>query len=214
MHSIKLGIIAIGFLVGFFPVQNDWELQKFEQGIAVYTRIAENSKFKELKSVAQYKASLSAMVALINDRPSYTKWVYRCGESEILKRISDTELMHHQTVVAPWPADNRDFVVNVKLTQDLKTKVITINSTCKPDYIPHKKNHVRITEFRAKWILTLLPGGYVNVEYQLLVNPGGNVPAWLVNMAVIDGPFETGVNMREWIKKEVYQKAKLSYIVD
>jgi hypothetical protein len=52
------------------------------------------------------------------------------------------------------------------------------------------------------------------VEYQLLVNPGGNVPAWIVNMAVIDGPFETGVNMREWIKKEVYQKAKLSYIVD
>ena len=34
MHSIKLGIIAISFLVGFFPVQNDWELQKFEQGIA------------------------------------------------------------------------------------------------------------------------------------------------------------------------------------
>jgi len=157
---------------------------------------------------------LSGIVSLINDRESYPNWVYRCGESTILKKISDTEMIHRQSVIAPWPVDNRDFVVDVKLHQDKKTKIITIHSKAIPDYIPPKNNHVRIKEFRALWILTPLSNGIVNVEYQLLVNPGGNVPAWLVNLAVIDGPYETTLNMKEWIKKEKYQKSILPYIIE
>ncbi|MBL7882832.1 MAG: START domain-containing protein [Bacteroidia bacterium] len=214
--KLYLAIILLSFCFYSFKseLKEEWKLKKHENGIFVYTRMAENSKFKELKCVVQLKSSLSGLVALINDRESYPHWVYRCGESTILKKISDTEIIHRQTVVAPWPVDSRDFVVNVKLHQDTKTKVITIQSKCIPNYIPHKSNFIRITEFKALWILSPLSNGMVNVEYQLLVNPGGNVPAWLVNLAVIDGPYETTLNMKEWIKKEKYQNNHLPYILE
>jgi hypothetical protein len=138
--------------------------------------------------------------------------VYRCGKSSTLKKISDTELIHYQTVVAPWPVDSRDFVVNVKTVQDEKTKIVTIKSTCKPTYIPKMPGFVRITEFNASWTLIPMKDGTVEIIYQLLVNPGGYVPAWIVNLAVIDGPFTTAVNLRDRVLKEKYQKTKYSFI--
>ncbi|MEO8760882.1 MAG: START domain-containing protein [Bacteroidia bacterium] len=190
----------------------DWELKKNENDIAVYTRHAENSAFKELKSDITIKTSLSSIIALLTDYESYTKWVYKCGESTTLKKINDTTCIHYQTVVAPWPASDRDFVVTIKETQNPKTKIINITSTCNATYIPNKDGFVRIKNFNAKWSLTPLKDGLVEIEYQLLVDPGGAIPAWLVNLAVVDGPFETMVGFKKFIIKDKYQKAKISYI--
>jgi len=190
----------------------DWELKKNESDILIYTRHTENSAFKELKSVITIKTSLSSIMALLTDWESYTQWVYKCGASSTLKKINDSTCIHYQTVVAPWPASDRDFVVNVKQTQDPKTKIITIVSTGNPTYIPNKDGFVRITLFNAKWTLIPLKDGLVEIDYQLLVDPGGSLPAWLVNLAVVDGPFETMVGFKKMIVKDKYQKAKVSYI--
>jgi hypothetical protein len=187
----------------------EWQLKKDESSITVYSRKTVNSNFRELKSVTYVKTSLNSIVALLDDWDTYTQWVYKCGESKTLKRISNTELIHYQTVVAPWPAENRDFVVNVKFSQDEKTKIVTIKSVCWADYIPQASHHVRITEFNACWTLIPLKDGIIQINYQLMVNPGGYVPAWLVNMAAVDG---TMVHFKEWIVKEKYQKAKISFI--
>src|SRR6218665_505623 len=200
------------FFISSAVAQSEWKLKKFEQGISVYTRDAADSDFKELKAVVTIKTSLSSIVALLNDWDTYPQWVYRCGKSSTLKRISETEVMHYQTVEAPWPVDSRDFVVHVKLTQDPSTNVVSIVSTCKPTYIPKTKDYVRITEFRASWTLIPQKDGSVQAIYQLLVNPGGYVPAWLVNLAVIDGPYETTLHFRDWVMKDKYQKAVVPYI--
>ncbi len=195
-----------------FHTSDDWKLKKYENGIAVYNRHEENSAFKELKAVTQIKTSLSSVVALLKDWDTYPQWVYRCGVSSTLKKMSETELIHYQTVDAPWPVDSRDFVVKIKITQDPETKTIKQTATCMAEFIPKQKGYIRITEFKAAWTLTPLKNGVVNVEYQLLVNPGGVVPAWIVNMAAIDGPYETTLNLKKWVMKEKYQKAKFDFI--
>jgi len=192
--------------------ENEWQLKKYENGIAVYTRNTKNSSFKELKSVLTIKTSLKSIVALLNDWDSYPQWVYRCGKSLTLKKISDKEVIHYQTVTAPWPVANRDFVVNIKLVQDEKTKAVTIKSSSKHNYIPEIPNYVRIKEFNASWTLTPLKDGSIEIVYQLMVNPGGSIPAWLVNLAVIDGPFETCSKLKTLVVTEKYQKAVVNYI--
>ena len=193
-------------------VDNGWELKKFDHGISVYTKTSTTSGLKELRAITQVKASLSSIITLLNDWESYPQWVYRCEVSKTLKKITDTEFVHYQTITTPWPVDYRDFVVYVKLSQDDKTKIVIQKSTSLPDYIVKVDNYVRITQFKASWTLTPVPNGYVNVEYQLLVDPGGNVPVWLVNMAVVEGPYETLLHLKQWVTKEKYQKSKLSFI--
>jgi hypothetical protein len=192
--------------------EDDWHLRKKEQGISVYSRKTAKSNFKELKSVVYLKTSLSSAVALINDWESYPQWVYKCGKSTTLKVLEETKVIHYQTVIVPWPAEDRDFIVNIELSQNEKTKIVTIKSTCNSDYIPPVENHVRITEMDACWTLVPFKDGTIQITYQLLVNPGGFVPAWLVNMAAVDGPFESMANFKIWVQKKKYQEASLPFI--
>jgi hypothetical protein len=192
----------------------NWQLKKFENGISIYTRTPENSKYKELKAVYQIKSSLSSIIAVLNDFESFPKWVYRCEKSIALKKDSDNHIIRYQTVVAPWPVDNRDMVLEVNSFQDKKTKIVYQKVNSIPDYISLVKGHVRVREFRALWTLIPLKNGFVEVNYELLVNPGGNIPAWLVNLALVDGPFDTSVKMREMLMNEKYQKTNYSFIAN
>ena len=210
----------IFFIVALFygfsqktPV-NDWELKRSENGITVYTRLTKSSDYKELKAVFQIKTSLSSIIALLNDVESYPQWVYRCGSSKVLKKDSDEHLIRYQTIVAPWPVDNRDVIVEVNSYQDEKTKIVYQKVKALPDYAPTIKDHVRIREFRAVWTLKPLKNGIVEVEYELLVNPAGAIPVWVVNMAMVDGPYDTSLNMKKRLMNEKYQKASFPFISD
>ena len=207
-----LMVIAILTLTSFHSLEHDWVLKKYGNGVSVYSLSLDTSSIKELKSICQIKTSLSSIIALLDDRESYPKWVYKCGESHLLIKINEAEGMYYQSVMAPWPVDNRDFVVRVKTVQDAETKVIYQSSKCLPTFIPKKDGYIRITEFKAVWTLTPLKNGVVNCQYELLVNPGGSVPAWLVNLAAVDGPYETMVNLKEWVMKDKYQKATFPFI--
>lgn len=189
-----------------------WELKKSEKGISVFSRSAENSKYNELKVVFQVKSSLSSIVALLNDVESYPKWIYHCESSKLLKKDSEKHLIRYQKIAAPWPVDNRDVAVEVNSYQDEKTKIVYQKVNSVPDYTPVTKGNVRVREYRAMWTLKPLKNGMVQVEYELLVNPAGSIPAWVINLAVVEGPFETSVKMKELLLNEKYQKANYSFI--
>ncbi len=192
--------------------KDDWTLYKSENGISVYSRTSAGTDYKEIKSIFSIKTSLNSIVALIYDWDSYPQWNYRCGESKTLKKISETELIHYQTTKTPWPAQDQDFIINIKLSQDEKTKVITIKSTNLPNYIPPYKDRARLAEFTALWILIPFKDGTVQLTYQFMVKPSGYVPVWLVNVAVLSGPYETMHAFKEWLMKDKYQKAKNTFI--
>jgi START domain len=207
-------ILVCFFLLAFVSDEpkEPWHLKKCENGISVYTRHAENSKIKELKSTFRIKTSLSSIMALLNDFESYPEWVYRCNKSYVALKISELEYIQYQSVKAPWPVENRDIVMHKKSIQDPVSKVIIQRVNGMPKYLPEVDEHVRVQLFKAVWILTPQKDGIIDVEYQLLVDPSGSIPSWLVNMAAVDGPYDTEIKMMELLKKEKYQKAKLSYI--
>jgi hypothetical protein len=210
-------LIATFLFYGFFTFsqtksESVWQLKKVENGVTVYTKDLENTNIKELKAIFQVKSSLSALVALLNDSESFPQWAYRCGDCSTLKRISESEFIRYQTVVAPWPVDDRDFVVKVKVQQDPLSKVVTQSVIVFLGFIPEKIGFERIKIFKGLWTLSPLKNGFVNVEYQLLVDPGGSIPAWLVNMSAVDGPIENAVSMKTMLLKDKYKNVVLAYI--
>jgi hypothetical protein len=191
-----------------------WNLKKYSNGVAVYNRENSSSSVRELKSVCQLKASISSVVAVLTDWESYPEWVYRCSASSALKELSDSTFIHYQTVQAPWPVQSRDFIVMVTVHQDPRSKVVTITAAALPDYIPRKKDFVRITLCKSAWTITPLTRGILQIEYRLLVDPGGSVPAWLVNAASVDGPFQTSLNLMSRPQLPKYKDSKLSFITE
>jgi hypothetical protein len=209
--SILLLFICVVF-TSFINDTDEWVLQKHSDNVWVYSRNLDNYTIKELKAVTQIKTSLSSIVALLNDREECPKWVYKCEKSYIIKKITNWEYYSYQNMVAPWPIDNRDIVLHIRVSQDKNTKEVIHKAESEYNYLPPTEDHVRIKVFNSTWVLTPLKNGFINCENHVFVDPGGSLPTWLVNMAAVDGPFETTTNFRKQVMTPKYQKAKLHYI--
>ncbi len=194
--------------------QSAWKLHSDKDGIQVYTQNVSSSPFKALKTVCNIETSLSRLAAVLLDVKNTKDWVYATKVCSLLKQTTPSELYYYSEVSLPWPASNRDFIIRIAITQNPVTKALTVVAENKPAYIPGKKSIVRIQESAAHWLITPLADGMVKVEYTMQVDPGGLLPAWLVNMFVAKGPYQTFVKLREQVKKPIYDDIKLGFIKD
>ncbi|RYZ55586.1 MAG: hypothetical protein EOP49_02520 [Sphingobacteriales bacterium] len=62
--------------------------------------------------------------------------------------------------------------------------------------------------------MTPLPGNQLRIEYLAKADPAGAVPAWIANMFVTKGPYETFVQLRKVVARPAYQLAKFDWIKD
>lgn len=188
----------------------NWTLKKDENGIKVYTRYPPGSNLKQVRVVNTVKSSLSAIVSLLLDTKNYPGWIYACSEAQTLKIINDREQYQYTVTNVPWPVSDRDVAAHFKVEQDSSTRIVSVNSTGIPDYIPDKEGRVRVQHFQSNYKLTPLDSGMVKVEFELYVDPGGSVPAWLINSNIVLAPYNTTVAMITQLPK--YQSASYSFI--
>lgn len=212
-YLLITGLILLLFSSRSFS-QSDWVLKQDKDGIKVYTKDLENSSFKAVKTVCIIDASLTKLTAVLLDINSSKDWVYATKSCTVIKQASPSELFYYSEVNIPWPVNNRDFIVRLKVAQDAKTKVVTVEGENKPTLLPEKKNIVRIQQCYSKWIIVPQTNGQVKIEYVLQVDPGGMVPAWLINLFATKGPFESFKNLRLQVKKPVYSRVVLPFIRD
>ncbi|MBL7783397.1 MAG: hypothetical protein JNM22_19350 [Saprospiraceae bacterium] len=189
---------------------DNWSLRKDKDGMKVYYR--QTVDVHEIKIATSLKIPLSGIIQLFAEVDNYPKWGYKVMESRLLQKVSDTEMYYYSRLDFPWPMSDRDIIMHTRLSQDPITRRITATSVAAPDYIPVVKDVERMRSAHTQWTLVPGNGGWVYVEYYIHSHPGGNIPDWLVNMAVDVGPRETIKNIRNIIQQQRYQTAKLAYI--
>jgi hypothetical protein len=189
-----------------------WALKTDKNGIQVYTKSVTGSSTDAVKSVCVFNSSLSGMVSLVQDIAAYKKWIFHCATAKNLKTISGSELIYYQETSVPWPASNRDFIGDLKISQNPQTGVITATVENMPDYIPQKSGIVRLKKFSETVIITPKGKNKSELSYEMLMDVGGNIPGWMVNMALTDGPYESLLAMGKLVDTGVYSKARFAFI--
>ena len=91
-------------------------------------------------------------------------------------------------------------------------KVVTINGPAVPGFVPEKEGIVRVNNSTGKWVITPLAQNQIKVEYTIHVDPGGTLPAWLVNMFATQAPMQMFKNLKEQLKKPVSRGTALAFI--
>lgn len=191
--------------------KNDgWVLKNEKDAIKVYYR--KTAGIYELKLATSIKVSLSSMAHLLDEVDDYPVWGYKVSEARLLKRVSPTELFYYTKIDFPWPLSDRDVIMHTRTEQDPHTRALHSISTALPDYIPGMADVVRIPKASIQWTVIPGNGGWAYIEYYLYSDPGGNLPDWVVNMALDVGPRETFKRMREILKTPRYQNTKLAHI--
>ena len=194
--------------------ETPWTFWKEAQNVKIYYRESPDGGVKEVKMITDFDATPSAVVALVEDFDNYQNWVYRSTQSRLVKRYTPLEVDYYNYIDFPWPLADRDIAVHSKITQDPKTKILTSISTCNAAAVPKTTDVVRISLFNSKWVFTPITTGKLHSEYQFRSHPGGNIPSWMVNLALDEGPLNTIAGMRRTLKLPKYKNAKVADIVD
>lgn len=213
---IKNSIIFLFVFIGCLRTANcqtDCVLKKSQDSIFIYTCKVTTSNLKSVKANFTINTKESILAAHLMDVVNYTHWQYHNIKTDVVKKISESEIIYHSYVSAPWPVTNRDLIMHLKITQDAVTKIMTIQIDGLPDYIPKQKDFVRVPSTHATWIVTPIDKNTLQVRYTLLIDPGGSIPTWIINMALANGPYETFRNIKARIKS-VNEITPLAIIVD
>lgn len=192
----------------------DWKLRTDKNGIKVYSRQMASSRFNALKVESSFQATPSQLVAVILDINTSTEWLYSTKSCVLLKTVSPSEVYYYSEVSFPWPSSNRDFVAHIKVTQDPRSKVVNVHAENVSALVPEKKGIVRVKQSVGNWTITPTGRNNIHVSYELQVDPGGAIPAWLVNMLATKGPYESFVGLRKQLTKPAYNNARFPFIVD
>jgi len=200
------------FITGAAFAQNDWKLATEKEGIKVFTSEVASSKIKAIKVTCTLPGKASQLVALLLDVEAAPEWVYHTKSCKLIKQVSPSELYYHSEIAVPWPVENRDFVAHLTVFQNAQTKTITVDGPAVSGFVPLKNGVVRISESKGKWQIMPLPNNQIQIEYMLHVNPGGNLPPWLVNMFATQGPVEIFRKMKLMLQKPRYANAELAFI--
>ncbi len=184
----------------------NWKLSKDKNGIQVFTRSIEGTKFKEYKTLSEVDATPEDLLAILVDVESYTEWMAHVEVAEILKTEGEDRFYVYTEVGVPWPFDNRDEVTLSVVKRKEDSAEITIEITIIPDYVPEKKGIVRMISGRGKWIFTPIENGKTKIYHRFGGDPGGSIPAWIVNIFLVDSPYKTMLALQERVVKISFKK--------
>ena len=186
-----------------------WELKQDDEGIEVYVRTVEGSRYKAFKAVAVVDAGLPSLAAILDHTEACPRWLHRCESGTLLEQMNDTERLFHQVTDLPFPARTRDAIFYARVDY-LDGGRVLITLEARPDAYPATK-HVRIMEAAGTYLLEPLDGGRTRITWEQQADPGGRLPAWIVNALLTDMPFKSMQALRELVQEPPYKDAHVVY---
>jgi len=193
--------------------EDGWKLRRDKNGIQVYTRKVEGSRYDEVRSTTVlHNLRLSSLVALIQDAQACPDWADKCAESYVYKRLSETEAFVYTHNALPFPIKDRDVLAHVSWSQDLATHEVLMQSEATSGMMDKIKHRVRLTEAEASWRFTPLASGAIRVTSDAHINPGSRLPGWVTNMLLVDTPYQTMKSFAAEVVKPRYQEASVNFV--
>lgn len=166
-------------------MQGKWEKKTVtDDGIVIYTREYPGTNVREIKAVCKIKASPQKVFNVVLDRDTFSDLNKYLVEYKRIKTGKENVWYVYQRVSIPLVKD-RDYTHRYEATRDtIKNKYFLawqIDNRNGPSPI---EDVIRIELSRGS--LTISPDKNGNQSlfiYQMLFDPGGSIPKWIVNLA-------------------------------
>ena len=204
-------LIFLTLLTKLAIAQDEWTFKTQSDGIKVYSNSKSALKVKPVKVECTFNATPIQLAAVLLDIKNYSDWVYKTKLTSLVKQVSATDLYYYSELAMPWPAQNRDLAAHITATQNIETKVITVDAPSVNGIVPEKDGITRVKKSNGKWVLTPVGNDKVNVTYYLQIEPDGGAPAWLINMFISDGPMQSFKKLKVQLQKAAYRNPVLPF---
>ncbi len=177
-----------------YAVGDQWELEFDRDGIRVYTQIEGESPFKQIKVTTTINAPVEKVMEILLAFGEYNQWMNQVQESYLVNQ-ADSSYYVFILEDAAWPVQDRYQVSKLNVRQSVSKSKVQLKTV--PNFIEKRKDAIQIKQFEGYWELEDRADHQCSLEYVLIQNPGGYVPAWLANFQAVDSPFQSIYKLRE-----------------
>jgi hypothetical protein len=160
----------------------EWHFVFEADDITVHKRIKEDAIFLEFKSTGILRGEISDYLSVILDTEIMPDWAPQCIEAQNVERINDRETIIYVACNGVWPVADRDYIAKRTLISGPGESAVRVNiNLIENSDAPDIKSRVHIPYLQCCWMLKRISPSHTHVELRACVDPGGWLPAWLVN---------------------------------
>ncbi len=205
--GLALALLAsAGALAGVLAISGEWEQTDSADGVTVYRREEPGSPFHGIKGSGLVDAKVSTVALVLLDDARAPEWVDSLDEARVVNVITPNEYIEYNHVHMPWPTSDREFLTRVSMSFDAGARRAQIQSEpVDLPGLPPKKGDIRGT-LRAVYTLVPIADPSGKQQTQLTVeihsDPGGWIPAFVVNFFQKDWAHETIAGIRAQTQKK------------
>lgn len=198
------------FLPGRAWAQN-WEELFEEKGITVWQREVKGTSFVEFRGRGEIAASIRDLAAIIRDNNKKTEWMHQCAEDFAIQYKAPLQIVTYNRTASPvFFISDRDVVLDVRAElKPAERSILIAFKNVQHAKMPDRDGVVRMPRLVGHWLLEALGPTSTRLTYQVAADPGGALPAWLVNMVSKNIPFHTIDNLRRQVGKPGYKQQYL-----
>jgi ribosome-associated toxin RatA of RatAB toxin-antitoxin module len=159
----------------------EWQVLSNKDGLLIERRASDGSAFYEVRATTQSSLSPAAIFDTVwrqQDHPQFVPYLKRL---DLLAEAGDERVAYEQIEI-PLARD-RDYTVRLQRRVDAEAQryeivFVTANEAGPPP----DRDHIRIPSIRGRWLIEPGPEGRgAAVRYEVLSDPGGALPTWVVN---------------------------------
>ncbi len=192
--------------------ERDWKLITDKDGIKVYRAHTDDSPIKTFRGETEVALQDFRSIATIMDDYSFVaSWLHMISDIEGIKRPSPYDRTVWLTTHLPWPVSDRDVALHVTLEQDPGSYTLRMPFRHDPQALAEKDGYVRIPRMQGYLQFTPIEPGKIHLTIEVILDPGGYLPAWLANLILRDIPYFSLKRFRNVANTERYQGIDLGY---
>ncbi|CAB3765842.1 hypothetical protein [Paraburkholderia humisilvae] len=214
-------LVSIANWLWLLSGSNQWQLKIDKDGVQVYTMKTPGLEALKVRVVSKSSEfSIGTHLAPVLDesvQQDCSKWVTGCLSLRIVQpwdpRTHTNIVMW--TIAMPGPLSPREILVQNQITQDPKTKAVTLETLAMPNRLPPDDCCVRIEHLNNVWRYSPLPDGSIQEEMVYDMAMGGAFPQLLLNLGAPAQLFnEVSVANPAKLRDRRYRSAHLDFIDD
>ncbi len=178
---------------------SDWKFIKEKNDIKIYTRIKKSgSNLKEFKATTTFKFTKSQVEKEFVDISKMNQWYEMVEKVELIEKISSREAIYKIKFDFPFGVSDRYATIKAKLSYDKDNNLLVSSKSHTIKHNPFP-DCVYVSNLESKWIFSGSDNNLA-VEHSGFMDPAGNIPEWMVNTNLTDGPIKSIGNLSRRLK--------------
>ena len=177
-----------------------WEPMYDTDGVKGSRGTVPDSKFYAFRGETTYDAQMERVLHVLMDNDRRTEWVMRLERCEVLEQPSEFEYVLYLAFDLPIPLSDRDYVYRGRVSR-LPTGQVVLSMSSEEHPEAPETVGVRANLVDSRYLLTPQDDGTTHVAVEIMTDPRGSIPAWLVNFIQRSWPVETLNGIRAQLDK-------------